>query len=129
MDKIKHLILIMLCCLVIIACKEKKAEALIEAKKADENIRKKVTDSLSVNPPEGMLWIPAGLFLQGAVQQDKMAMSHEKPQHPVRVDGFFMDITEVTNAAFRTFVKETGYVTIAEREIDWEAMKKQLPEG
>ena len=129
MNKLKHLILMALCYIVIIACKENKAEALIEDKKPDENIYKKVTDSLFKNPPEGMLWIPAGSFLQGAVQQDKMAMSHEKPQHPVTVDGFFMDITEVTNAAFKNFVKETGYITIAEREIDWEAMKKQLPEG
>jgi sulfatase modifying factor 1 len=129
MNKLKHLILMALCYLVIIACKENKAEALIEDKKTDENIYKKVADSLSTNLPEGMLWIPAGSFLQGAVQQDKMAMSHEKPQHPVTVDGFFMDITEVTNAAFKNFVKETGYITIAEREIDWEAMKKQLPEG
>jgi len=88
MNKLKHLILMALCYLVIIACKENKAEALIEDKKTDENIYKKVTDSLSKNLPEGMLWIPAGSFLQGAVQQDKMAMSHEKPQHPVRLMGF-----------------------------------------
>jgi formylglycine-generating enzyme required for sulfatase activity len=81
------------------------------------------------NPPEGMVWIPGGEFYQGAVPQDKMPMKHEKPQHPVRVDGFFMDITEVTNAQFSKFVEETGYVTVAEREIDWEEMKKQLPEG
>ena len=42
---------------------------------------------------------------------------------------FFMDVTEVTNAQFSKFVEETGYVTVAEREIDWEEMKKQLPEG
>jgi formylglycine-generating enzyme required for sulfatase activity len=58
-----------------------------------------------------------------------MAMEHEKPQHPVFVDGFFMDITEVTNAQFAKFVKATDYVTMAEREIDWDEMKKQLPEG
>ncbi len=86
-------------------------------------------DSLIANPPNGMVWIPAGTFLQGAVPQDKEAMAHEKPQHPVSVDGFFMDITEVTNAAFLKFVKETGHKTIAERDIDWEDMKKQLPEG
>ena len=40
-----------------------------------------------------------------------------------------MDSTEVTNAHFRRFVEETGYITVAEREIDWEVMRKQLPEG
>ena len=79
--------------------------------------------------PHGMVWIPAGTFQQGAVDQDKIAMAHEKPQHDVSVDGFFMDITEVTNAQFSKFINETGYITIAEREINWEEMKAQLPEG
>jgi len=129
MNKMKHLIITTACCLVIVACKEKKAEIIIEDEKAIENISEKRKDSLTANPPVGMLWIAGGSYLQGAVPQDKTAMSHEKPQHPVAVDGFFMDITEVTNAAFKRFVKETGYVTVAEREIDWEAMKNQLPEG
>jgi len=79
--------------------------------------------------PEGMVWIPGGNFNQGAVSQDKMAMTHEKPSHSVTVDGFFMDITEVTNAQFSKFIEATGYITTAEREIDWEDMKTQLPAG
>ena len=79
--------------------------------------------------PKDMVWIPGGTFMQGAVPQDKMAMKHEKPAHKVHVDGFFMDIHEVTNAQFAKFVEETGYVTIAEREIDWEELKKQVPPG
>ncbi|MEA1786020.1 formylglycine-generating enzyme family protein [Arenibacter sp. GZD96] len=82
-----------------------------------------------VNAPEGMVWIPGGTFVQGAVSDDPMAMSHEKPAHPVAVDGFFMDIHEVTNADFAKFVAETGYITLAEREVDWEVLKAQLPEG
>lgn len=82
-----------------------------------------------IDAPDGMVWIPGALFEQGAVLQDQMAMEHEKPAHKVVVDGFFMDITEVTNAQFKKFVEATGYKTIAEREIDWEEMKKQLPEG
>ncbi|HEX9600268.1 MAG TPA: formylglycine-generating enzyme family protein, partial [Mariniflexile sp.] len=45
------------------------------------------------------------------------------------VDGFYIDITEVTNQQFKAFVDETGYATVAERPIDWEQMKKELPEG
>jgi formylglycine-generating enzyme required for sulfatase activity len=56
-------------------------------------------------------------------------MQHEKPAHLVAVDGFFMDASEVTNAQFKKFIEETGYVTVAEREIVWEEMKKQLPPG
>lgn len=83
----------------------------------------------NIDTPKGMVWVPGNLFEQGAVPQDQMAMGHEKPAHKVAVDGFFMDITEVTNAQFKKFVDETGYKTIAEREIDWEEMKKQLPDG
>ncbi|MEH6680222.1 MAG: formylglycine-generating enzyme family protein [Sediminicola sp.] len=79
--------------------------------------------------PKGMVWIPKGEFVQGAVPSDKMAMSHERPAHKVALDGFYMDLHEVTNAQYAEFVEETGYVTVAEREIDWEEMKKQLPPG
>ncbi|WP_337251713.1 formylglycine-generating enzyme family protein [Maribacter halichondriae] len=83
----------------------------------------------NIDAPEDMVWIPGAILYQGAVAQDPMAMGHEKPSFEVAVDGFFMDATEVTNAKFKKFVDETGYITIAEREIDWEEMKKQLPEG
>ena len=82
-----------------------------------------------VNVPTGMVWVPGGVFTKGAVASDQIAMSHERPAHKVAVDGFFIDVTEVTNGQFKKFVEETGYVTVAEREIDWEEMKKQLPEG
>lgn len=83
----------------------------------------------NLSAPVGMVWIPGGELKQGAVPQDKMAMQHEKPAIDVLVDGFFMDITEVTNAQFKKFVAETGYITTAERAIDWEELKKQVPEG
>ncbi|UBZ14980.1 formylglycine-generating enzyme family protein [Flagellimonas marinaquae] len=94
-----------------------------------ENTKTESPQKSPVKVPEGMVWIPGGDFMQGAVPNDKMAMGHEKPAHKVHVDGFFMDIHEVTNAEFAKFVEETGYVTVAEREIDWEEMKKQLPAG
>lgn len=79
--------------------------------------------------PEGMVWIPEGTFTQGAVSHDAMALPRERPNFKVKLDGFFMDVTEVTNAQFSKFVNETGYVTLAERPIDWEEMKKELPVG
>ena len=42
----------------------------------------------------------------------------ERPVHEVEVAGFWMDRHQVTNAEFRKFVKETGYVTLAERPLD-----------
>ncbi len=82
-----------------------------------------------LNTPEGMVWVSGATFKQGAVASDKMAMGHEKPAIDVLVDGFFMDATEVTNKQFAEFIKATGYITIAERGIDWEELKKQVPPG
>lgn len=86
-----------------------------------------VKKSLNSKAPQGMVWVEGKTFLQGAKQGDRYAMPLEKPAHRVTVDGFFMDITEVTNKQFKEFVEQTKYVTIAEREIDWEEIKKQLP--
>ena len=42
----------------------------------------------------------------------------ERPVHRVHVDGFWIDETPVTAAEFRRFVRETRYVTLAERPLD-----------
>lgn len=76
---------------------------------------------------EGMKLIPAGTFVMGASDQE--GRPDEYPAHPVRMDAFWIDATEVTNAQFAKFVKATGYVTEAERKPDWEELKKQLPPG
>ena len=74
-----------------------------------------------------MAWIPAGEFTMGSDAED--AEPQERPAHRVRISGFWMDRTDVTNAQFRQFVEATGYVTTAERPPDWEQMKLQLPPG
>lgn len=71
--------------------------------------------------PEGMVWIPGGEFLMGSedprgqVCGGPDAMPDARPIHRVRVDAFWMDATEVTNAQFEAFVRATGHVTIAEQ--------------
>lgn len=80
----------------------------------------------SASPP-GMVWIPGGEFIMGG--DDPLARPDESPRHRVRVRGFWMDATEVTNAQFRAFVEATAYVTVAERPVDWDLLKLQLPEG
>ena len=80
-----------------------------------------------IHGPKGMVWIPGGEFLMGS--DSKLAKSNEKPAHKVRVDGFWMDQTDVTNAQFAEFVKATGYITTAERKPDWETLRVQLPAG
>lgn len=75
--------------------------------------------------PAGMVWVPGGTFTMGT--DDERFSPVERPAHRVRVDGFWMDETEVTNAQFRRFVDATGYQTTAERPVDWEQMKRELP--
>ncbi len=64
--------------------------------------------------PEGMVWIPSGSFLMGC----ETGMPDERPVRRVEIDGFWMERTEVTNHAFANFVRQTGYVTVAERPPD-----------
>jgi len=77
--------------------------------------------------PPGTLWIPDGTFLMGT--NDKESFPNERPAHLVQVRGFWMDEHDVTNAEFSKFVEATGYVTTAERKIDWEELKKEVPPG
>src|SRR6266404_2421119 len=67
--------------------------------------------SLYPSTPSGMVWIPGGEFMMGS--NSNLAKNNEKPAHKVKVDGFWMDKTDVTNAQFTKFVKATGYVTTA----------------
>ena len=81
-----------------------------------------------VNPAD-MVWVEKKRYLQGAKVNDPYAMNREKPSHHVTVDGFYIDATEVTNKQFEAFVNATNYITVAERPIDWEDLKKDLPPG
>ena len=75
----------------------------------------------------GMKRIPAGIFSMGS--HDAQGRTDEYPVHQVRVKAFWMDETEVSNAAFAAFVKSTGYITTAEKAIDWAELSKQVPKG
>jgi formylglycine-generating enzyme required for sulfatase activity len=72
-----------------------------------------------------MVLVPGGEFSMGSDAPD--ARPDERPVHRVHLQPFWMDATEVTNAQFRQFVKATGYRTVAERPIDWESLRAQLP--
>jgi formylglycine-generating enzyme len=63
-------------------------------------------------PPEGMALIPGGTFVMGA---DDSPFRYERPAHPVTLRPFYLDAFEVTNRQFAAFVKDTGYVTAAEK--------------
>jgi formylglycine-generating enzyme len=86
--------------------------------------------------PKGMVWIPGGEFSMGAQDppdiNDEVGMNatrDSRPIHRVRVDGFWMDKTDVTNREFAAFVKATGYVTVAERTPKAEDFPDAPPEN
>jgi len=62
----------------------------------------------------GMVWIPGGEFTMGTSKADEKH-AEEAPGHAVVVKGFWMDVTEVTNAQFQAFVDATQYVTDTRR--------------
>ena len=76
---------------------------------------------------EGMVLIPSGIFLMGG--NDDLANPNEFPRHKVKVSAFWMDEHEVTNKQFLEFVSETGYITVAERRINWKKLAKGIPPG
>ncbi len=65
-------------------------------------------------PGRDMVWIAGGTFRMGS----EAHYAEERPVHDVAVDGFWIDEHQVTVAEFRRFVKDTGYVTVAERPLD-----------
>ena len=90
----------------------------------DESARKPADNPNTAAPAE-MIWAPGGDFTMGTAGQT--LNRNEQPAHLVKLDGFWIDVHEVTNAQFRRFVDATGYITTAEKPPDWEEMKKTLP--
>jgi formylglycine-generating enzyme required for sulfatase activity len=77
--------------------------------------------------PAGMVWIPGGEFTMGSDGQE--SRKDERPPHRVKVDGFWIDETPVTNRQFREFVEATGYVTTAEKAPTLAEIMAQVPPG
>lgn len=76
----------------------------------------------SARPPAGfrrtwegdsraMVWVPAGTYRMGASPGDQAAGVEEYPAHRRRVEGFWLDRHEVTNADYRRCV-EAGACTV-----------------
>ncbi|MEO2062984.1 MAG: formylglycine-generating enzyme family protein [Christiangramia sp.] len=134
-----HLFIItILCGLLLISCKdEKKSGPEMVVEPAPEShvkgtyheiylkeisyIKARV-DSAST---EGMVQIPGGTYMMGG--NSDQAKENEFPRHQETVKELWVDETEVTNAQFRRFIEETGYVTTAERT--FEINGKKYPPG
>lgn len=110
--------------LIISACGQNTSRKDLASDSTSLQKAENISDELAkFKTPEGMVFIPSGTFKMGG----------NKPQNDVAygvyIDGFYMDANEVTNEQFARFVKATGYKTVAERPINWEELKKQLPPG
>ena len=88
--------------------------------------QRKATSAASNQVTGDMIWIPEGSFTMGGVGEQ--AMSDELPLHDVKIDGFWMDKTEVTNEEFSRFAMATNYVTVAERPLSARTTPGLLPE-
>ncbi len=76
--------------------------------------------SSAITNPNGMVLIPAGTFIMGSSDEEIMWAAEtfysesldfyrdETPAHPVTLDAFFIDKTEVTVGNFKDYMAETG---------------------
>jgi len=89
-----------------------------------------IANTLTVEPPQteqtpaelhaGMVWIPGGVAIMGS----DTGPPDETPPHPIAIDGFWMDATEVTNQQFQKFTDATNYVTLPERKPELRSIQK-----
>lgn len=75
-------------------------------------------------PNDGMVWIQGGEFQMGSED----FYPEERPLRRVTVDGFWIDRYQVTNVQYAQFVRETSYVTVAERTPRAEDYPGALPD-
>jgi sulfatase modifying factor 1 len=90
----------------------------------DDVLERPLKSATTGRPPDGMVWIPGGQFMMGSDDH----YPEERPAHPVKVAGFWMDVAPVTNRRFGEFVAATGYVTVAEKTPCAEDYPGALPE-
>lgn len=106
--------------LVLISCKTNKSIHTNLKAVSDEVVADRFSPSTSstvktIKTKDGvkMVLIEGGVFTMGSAN-----FKDAQPLHEVELSSFYMDEHEVTVAQFAQFVKETGYVTVAERELN-----------
>ena len=72
--------------------------------------------------PTELVDLPGGTFRMGSDTH----YPEERPAHERIVEAFAIERHPVTNAAFAEFVDATGYVTVAEEDIDPAALFEQV---
>ena len=103
-----------------VCCEKSKAELILShiGNNKSQTEPHKIINFADNETIDSMIFIEGGVFLMGASDR-KMALKREFPQHSVKVNSFYMDVHEVTNAQFSKFVEATGYKTVAEKPVNW----------
>ncbi|MDR6553204.1 formylglycine-generating enzyme family protein [Paenibacillus qinlingensis] len=64
---------------------------------------------------EGLIYLPGGEFLMGTDVAEGFPNDGEGPIRTIELSPFYLDACTVTNEQFAKFIRQTGYVTEAER--------------
>ncbi len=126
MNRIRNIALLPIIVLNIFSCNQSEKKQSSEKPNSFENNTS--LENLELDKLQNkMILIPSGEYKMGG--NNDQADEDEYPKHLVKVNKFWMDEHEITNYEFEKFVNETKYVTVAERPINWEEIKTQLPPG
>lgn len=111
--------------LLVAGCAE--ADSAQEGASAVENITQLGRNKTCADIADVPVRIEGGTFMMGQAE----VYAEEGPVRETRVDTFWIDPHEVTNAQFAAFVAATEYLTVAERPVDpaaFDVPVEQIPE-
>jgi formylglycine-generating enzyme required for sulfatase activity len=115
------------------AVEEKEETVIAERIEVRETMRgeaKAPTANVQVWGGVEFIRIPAGKFLMGSKDDNKLASDGEKPQHTVEIPyDYWMARYPVTNDQFAAFIEATNYVTTAEKEGGWSPKETKFVKG
>src|SRR4051794_4357151 len=84
-------------------------------KGSDHNIENYPVQSFSKDVRTDMIYLSGGKFLMGTDDSEGFPADGEGPVRKIILSPFYIDPYAVSNADFKAFVSETGYVTDAEK--------------
>lgn len=87
----------------------------LQAKNTGESEFIEITQAAKKMARAKLIYIPGGTFKMGTEDRDGFPTDGEGPIRDVTVNPFYMDAYAVTNAEFKKFITDTGYVTDAEK--------------
>ena len=96
---------------------DQEEELTVETVDTDDESQQSSEDEMPVGSiTNEFVLIPAGVFTMGTDDAPpNMEQDGERPARRVKVSKFYLQKYEVSNADFAQFVRETGYVTEAEK--------------